>query len=419
MIKVAEFMKRHGMDAERIDLTECTKAYLAAMEKGLQTAQDTVPMIPTYLSGEGKLPTGRRVAVIDAGGTNFRTALAVSGKGGVALECVDKHVMPGAEEPTDWDGFISHVADCLMPLMEYTEDIGFCFSYPAEVTEDIDCRVLSLTKQVSISGAEGKLLGAALRRALSVRGARAGKIVVLNDTPAALLGGMTLAKSSGYDGFMGMVAGTGFNTCCILPRDRIIKLSLPSGGKMLVNLESGSFAGFPRGDFDLEMDAGLPDTGFYTAEKMISGRYLGSLCMYILKHAVREGLFSDRASETILKMTEVTTPTIDKWGGGRFPKGFTSEDKVNLVYIINELFERSARCMTCCLCAMLELTGEGTVKPVCISVDGSLFGKSKLLRPELERLMDVYTGEIMSRKYEFVTGEDMSMLGTAAAVLLN
>lgn len=419
MIKVAEFMKRHGMDAERIDLAEYTRAYLTAMERGLEAAQDTVPMIPTYLRCEGKPALGRRAAVIDAGGTNFRTALAVSAKGGIALERVDKHVMPGAEEPADWNGFISHVADCLMPLMAEAEDIGFCFSYPAEVTEDVDCRVLSLTKQVSISGAEGKLIGSELRRELEARGVRVGKIVVLNDTPAALLGGMSMVKSSGYEGFMGMVAGTGFNACCMLPQHKIPKLSLPGGGKMLVNLESGSFDGFPRGDLDLEMDGELPDTGRYTAEKMMSGRYLGRLCMYILKQAAREGLFSDRASETILKMTEVTTPTIDKWGGGRFPKGFTSEDKVNLVYIINELFERSARCMSCCLCAMLMLTGEGTVKPVCISVDGSLFGKSKLLRPELERFMDIYAGEIMGRKYEFVTGEDMSMLGTAAAVLLN
>ena len=33
--------------------------------------------------------------------------------------------------------------------------------------------------------------------------------------------------------------------------------------------------------------------------------------------------------------------------------------------------------------------------------------------------MDIYAGEIMGRKYEFVTGEDMSLLGAAAAVVLN
>lgn len=419
MIKIAEFMKKHGMDAGRVDMTEYTKSFLNAMELGLAATQDTVPMVPTYLRAGAKLPKGRKVAVIDAGGTNFRTGLASFGENGAVLERVDRHIMPGAEEPADWDEFISHVADCVKPFMEEAEDIGFCFSYPAEVTEDIDSRILSLTKQVKINGAEGRLLGAELRKALVRRGVRVGKIVVLNDTPATLLGGMSLVKSSKYEGFIGMVAGTGFNACCMLPQDRITKAGMTGGRKMLINIEAGSFDGFPRGSCDLEMDGGLPDTGRYTGEKMISGRYLGELCMYVLKRAAREGQFSDRATETILKMTEVVTPTIDKWGSGRFPKGFTSEDKVNLVYIINEIFERSARCIACCLCAVLMLTGEGREKPVCIAVDGSLFGRSKLLRPELEKFMDIYAGEILGRKYEFVTGEDMSLLGTAAAVLLN
>ncbi len=419
MLKVAEFMKRHGMDAERVDLTEYTKAYLASMERGLRESCDTVPMIPTYLRGEGKLPRGRKAAVIDAGGTNFRTGLISFGENGVVLERVDKHNMPGTDKAAQWEEFISHVADCVMPLMDEAEDIGFCFSYPAEVTEDIDSRILSLTKQVKILGAEGKLLGAALRQELEGRGVKVGKIVVLNDTPATLLSGMALVKKSKYEGFVGMVAGTGFNTCCMLPQDKIEKLGLEGERKMLINLESGSFDGFPRGDCDLEMDKHLSDSGHYIGEKMISGRYLGELCMYILKLAASEGLFSEHTTETILKMTEVSTPTIDKWGSGRFPKGFTGEDKINLVYIINEIFERSARCMACCLCAILMLTGEGKDKPVCIAVDGSLFSKSKLLRPELEKFMDIYAGEIMGRKYEFVTAEDMSLLGTAAAVLLN
>lgn len=34
---------------------------------------------------------------------------------------------------------------------------------------------------------------------------------------------------------------------------------------------------------------------------MISGRYLGQVCMYTLKMAAAEGLFSERASEIIEK----------------------------------------------------------------------------------------------------------------------
>lgn len=418
MIKVAQFMKDHGMDAERVDLAEYTKAFADAMHAGLAAPQKNMPMLPTYLYSSGKLQKGEKAIVIDAGGTNFRTALiGFDGKKAV-IDALDKRPMPGAAEPATWEQFISCVADCVQPLLKQAKDIGFCFSYPVEITPECDGKVLGLTKQVEIEGAVGSYLGASLRAELEKRGEKVGRIVVLNDTPATLLAGKVLSKGS-FDGYIGLVAGTGCNTCCEIECGKIGKLGLTGGGKMLVNLESGSFRAFPRGDADLAMDEDLPDTGAYVAEKMISGRYLGQVCMYTLKMAAKEGLFSERATEIIEKMTEVTTPTIDKWGSVRFPKGFNSEDRVNLVYIISEIFERSARCIASKLCGILEITGAGSSRPVCIAVDGSLYSESKLLRPELERFMDVYAGEIMGRRYEFVNAENMSLIGTAAAVLMS
>lgn len=418
MIKVAQFMKDHGMDAERVDLAEYTKAFADAMHAGLAAPQKNMPMLPTYLYSSGKLQKGEKAIVIDAGGTNFRTALiGFDGKKDV-IDALDKRPMPGAAEPAAWEQFISCVADCVQPLLKQAKDIGFCFSYPVEITPECDGKVLGLTKQVEIEGAVGSYLGASLRAELEKRGEKVGRIVVLNDTPATLLAGKVLSKGS-FDGYIGLVAGTGCNTCCEIECGKIGKLGLTGGGKMLVNLESGSFRAFPRGDADLAMDEDLPDTGAYIAEKMISGRYLGQVCMYTLKMAAKEGLFSERATEIIEKMTEVTTPTIDKWGSSRFPKGFNSEDRVNLVYIISEIFERSARCIASKLCGILEITGAGSSRPVCIAVDGSLYSESKLLRPELERFMDVYAGEIMGRRYEFVNAENMSLIGTAAAVLMS
>ncbi len=418
MIKVAQFMKAHGMDAERVDLTESTKAFTEAMLAGLSAPQKEMPMLPTYLYASGRLRKGEKAVVIDAGGTNFRTAIVCFDGKNALIESLEKRPMPGAEKPAAWDEFISCVADCVQPLLAQSPDIGFCFSYPVDITPERDGRVLGLTKQVEIEGAVGSYLGAALRSELERRGERPGRIVVLNDTPATLLAGKALAHGS-YDGYIGLVAGTGCNTCCEIECGRIAKLGLEGGKKMLVDLESGSFNAFPRGDADMAMDADLPDTGEFTGEKMISGRYLGQVCMYTLKMAAAEGLFSERATEMIEKMTEVTTPTIDKWGSGRFPKGMSSEDKVNLVYIINEIFERSARCIASMLCGILELTDAGRQRPACIAVDGSLYSAGRLLRPELERFMDVYAGEIMGRRYEFINAENMSLIGTAAAVLLS
>ncbi len=419
MIKAAEFMVRHGMNADRVELDTYSKALYEAMQSGLREKQDTVPMIPTYLRGEKQVPRDRKVAVIDAGGTNFRTALVSFTREGVQLEKLEKHDMPGSKEPAEWSEFISHTAEVLLPIVNEAEAIGFCFSYPAEVTPDKDSRVLNLTKQEELHGAEGRFLSADLIAELKKLGVPEKKIVTLNDTPATLLGGSALLKKSMYGGFIGLVAGTGVNTSCMLPDKKIEKLGLKSNEKMLVNLETGSYCGFPRGDFDIEMDNELSDAGKSTSEKMMSGRYLGPLCLRTLRAAAQEDVFSEKGRAFVEELKFLDTPAADKWGNGKLPKGIYGEDAVNLVYIINEIFDRAARCTACLLCAILMLTGEGADKPVCIAVDGSLYKKSRLFKPLLEDCMAIYADEIMGRKYEFVTADEATMLGTAAAVLLN
>lgn len=419
MDNVKNFMLRHGMNADRVELERYSKAFCECMERGLAEKQANVPMIPTYLRLDGQLPKNKKAAVIDAGGTNYRTALISFGDHGCSLENIERSPMPGTLLPAHWSDFIRRTADAIEPMLSETNLIGFCFSYPAEVTPDIDSRVLGLTKQVKLLGAQGRLLGADLNAELERRSIGKKKIVVLNDTPATLLGGSAMLDRGEYGGFIGMVAGTGTNTCCMLPERRIAKLGLHGEDKMLVNLESGSFDGFPRGDFDLEMDNTLPDTGYYIAEKMCSGAYLGKLSRHTLQAAAREGLFSSAAAEHLLRLPELDTPTADAWASGKLPERFGDADRDKVVYIIHELFDRAARCMCCNLSAILLLTGEGADKPVCISVDGSLFKKSALFRPHLEKHMQEFAGETLARKFEFVTCDETTLLGTAAAVLLN
>lgn len=417
MLKIAEFMIDRGMNADAVQVYDCAKLFCERAKAGLLKKRDELPMIPTYLKAPSQKPISGKAAVIDAGGTNLRLALVEFEKGKPTITEMKNLPMPGSDRSVTWDEFIGTTARELLPFAEAADATGFCFSYPAEALPALDSRVLGLTKQVSIENAVGRLPGADLAAALCDLGCRGKKIVVLNDTPAVLLGGAALHGTKKRDGYIGLIAGTGLNTCCALKGTDIPKLG--SGGKMLVNLESGSFSGLHRGEIDLAMDADLPDTGYYIGEKLCSGRYLGTLCMYILKAAAKEGIFSDYAAGVIEKMTEVTTPTIDKWGRGRFPKGFSAEDKVNLVYIINELFDRAARCAASELCGIMLLTGQGAAEPVCIAVDGSLYTKSALFAPMLHEYMEIYAGEIMERRFEFVSGENLTLLGTAAAALSN
>lgn len=418
MLRIAEFMIDKGMNADAVKVYDCARLFCERASSGLAAAQDELPMIPTYLKAPSQKPISGKAAVIDAGGTNLRLALVEFEKGKPNIAELKNLPMPGSDSAVAWEDFISLIASELLPFAKAADSLGFCFSYPSEALPELDCRILGLTKQVKIENAVGKLPGAELKCSLGLLGCHVEKSVVLNDTPAVLLGAAALHGAKGCDGYVGLIAGTGLNTCCALPVGDIAKLNA-QGGKMLVNLESGSFSGFERGSIDLSMDTLLPDSGYYVGEKMCSGRYLGMLCMHILKAAAEEGIFSDYASEVIGKMTEVTTPTIDKWGRGRLPKGFSAEDKVNLVYIINELFDRAARCAASELCGIMLLTGQGREKPLRIAVDGSLYSKSALFAPQLHEYMEVYAGEIMERRFEFVSGENLTLLGTAAAALTN
>lgn len=407
------------MKAERIDLDACTKKIYSDMQQALKEKVSTLPMLPTYLRADADIPKYRKVAVIDAGGTNFRTALVSFSDEGPVIEKLERHDMPGVKEPADWSEFISHTAKCVLPLMDEAEAIGFSFSYAADITPEKDGRVIEITKQVEILNASGKLLGADLMAELKRLGAPEKNIIVINDTPATLLGGTAMLKKSNYSGLIGLVVGTGANACCMIEENRIEKMGFTGRDRMMLNLESGYYCGFPQGDFDIEMDNNLPDKGNGIAEKMSSGRYLGEVCLYTLKAAAREGVFSKKAADFFLGLDVLETPTADIWGTGKLPKAVIGEDAVNSVYIINEVFNTSARIIACTLCGILMLTGDGENKPVCIAVDGSLYNKSKLFKPALFDYMAIYAGEIMGRKFEFVTASEATILGTAAGALIN
>lgn len=419
MKKAEKFMRSHGMDAGRVDIEKYSEMFCGCMERGLDGPTDTVPMLLTYLRGDAQVPKGEKAAVIDAGGTNFRAALVSFEDDGFRLHGINRSLMPGTERPAEWEEFITHCVDSIEPFLGETDKIGVCFSYPMESTRTVDGRVLSMTKQVKVLGASGKLIGESITGELGKRGVHGKRIVVLNDTPATLLGGLAGLDRSEYGGFIGLVVGTGVNTACMLPENGIKKLPSGSDRKMLINVESGSFNGFTQGDFDRAMDAALPDTGCYTGEKMCSGAYFGELCRYTLVGAAKEGLFSQPAAEYFEGLKRLETYEADAFGMGRLPDFFSETDARRTVYIVSELYSRSSRCMSSILSGMLKLTGEGKEKPVCIAVDGSLFKKSNLFREKLVEDMNAYAAKKLGRKFEFKTCEETSLLGAAAAALIN
>ena len=419
--KARDFLKRHGMVPEAICPSALAGKMAEEMEQGLAGKGGSLPMIPTYLKDRGEIAKGKSAAVIDAGGTNFRRALVTFTEDGCQLEQLSKSKMPGIESPASWEEFIAFTAEKIMPLMEKTDCIGFCFSYSAEITPELDGRVIRIDKEVTITGSAGKLVAASLRAELERRGVHGKRIVILNDTAAVLLGGLAAIDPGKYSAVFGQVSGTGTNTCCALPLNRIGKLGLVGDESIIVNTESGMYAGMPRGDFDRLLDQQSANPGQKFFEKMTAGVYLGELCRLMLLAAAEEDLLMPETAETVRALKRIDSAVIDAWASGEGLEDICAEDREFIKVLCLALFERSARCMCTNIAALLLLTGAGKEekKPACVCAEGSLVQKGRHYRPMLEALLEREVSGAMGMHVRLLLGEDSTLPGSAAAALLN
>ena len=418
---VERFLQRYGMLDPEFDFDGCVSGMCADMQRGLNGEDSSYPMIPTYLKTTDSIPENRYAVVIDAGGTNFRCGLAHFENGRCIIEQVKKTKMPGIERPATWDQFISFVADEIEDLVPLTDLIGFCFSYSAEITPEIDGRVICIDKEVNILGCEGKLVGKSLSEELACRGFPGKHVIILNDTAAVQLGGFAKHLSDGYSACFGQVSGTGSNTCCTVRGDQIHKLS----GKpfdMIVNLECGSYDGLHGGLFDQDLDRNTHSPGTKHFEKMTAGVYLGELCHRALCKAGEDGLLTPGCTRVLASLPHLESSVMDDWaaGNGLAEVAESENDVIVISELAQFLFRRSALLMCANLVAMTELTDAGMHgEKAAIFAEGSLVQRNHFYAPELKRLLQTHLREKRGRDVTLVIEDGTTLPGAAAAVLLN
>ena len=419
-MKSAEaFFVQYGMISPSFDFATCVAQMCSDMERGLRGQHSSYPMIPTYLKTSGQVPEGEYVAVIDAGGTNFRSALARFENGVCHIEQVKKIGMPGIGEPATWEEFVSFVADAIEPFMDKTDKIGFCFSYSADITPDVDGRVNEIDKEVVITGCEGRLVGRNLCAELERRGYPGKRAVIINDTAAVQLGGMAKHLNDGFVSCFGQVSGTGTNTCAAVPGQKIEKVE--NAFDMIVNFECGSYEGLEQGLFDRQLDEKSHNPGKKHLEKMTAGVYLGELCHLALLRAAEDGLLSEQCGERLRAMPLLNSAQADAFSCGEGIEILTDdeEDAVFIRELAGILFRRSALLMCANLTAMAELTDAGRNGTTAVFAEGSLVQHSHLYAPELKRLMKQHLQEERGRDVRLIIEEDTTLPGAAAAALLN
>lgn len=413
--KVDSFLNKNDAYYETININKLIKNFIKEMNKGLRNEISSLKMIPLNLVFEKKLKikNSENILVIDAGGTNLRIAIVSLKEQNIVISEFRKYELPGSKEEIYYKDFFRIIGDYIAPFIDNINKIGFCFSYPAEATNNNDGKVISLSKQIKIKEMEGKLLGEELNFWLKKRK----KIVVLNDTVATLFS--LLAVNKEFSSSIGFVLGTGTNCSFIYNDEKII------------NIEAGNFDKLNLSKFDNELDTNKPDRGSYVLEKMIAGKYLGELAYILIKNAIDEKVFfSKNANELIKEMIQAEDISI--YLNCPFAKdnllGFIvnekledKKDRIVLFLLFENLIERVAKLSSVVLSAvsLFIQKGENPLYPVGIVADGSTFNKLYKLK---ERSL-FYLNNILRLKhhvyYEVLNVDNAPIIGSAIAAFLN
>jgi hexokinase len=259
-------------------LIDIAEGMAREIRKGLAASDGDLLCLPTFILLSDRPDPGNAL-VIDVGGTHVRCAvvgLAAGHPPAVIQGPVTDKIPARRGAAISGNAFLESLAGVVERLRPPAGlPLGYCFSYPARPTPDGDAVILHWTKELFVEETIGRKAGGMLRDHLRDRFPELaiGEVIVINDTIAALLAGMSVSPT---DAPVGLIIGTGTNLALLLPPAHIPKLA---GGPyrqtpLPVNLESGNFHPPHLNQWDEALDAASHNPGRQRFEKAVSGYYL-------------------------------------------------------------------------------------------------------------------------------------------------
>lgn len=391
----ADFMRKHGALAEQIRGREALGALLEAMDRGL-AGEGNIPMLPSYLSPGISVPADGVCCVLDAGGTNLRTALArFDADGTCRLERLTKQPMPGTGGELSHRELYDAMAAPVRKLGSFGK-VGFCFSYNVTMDRTLDGTLDFWCKEVRAPEAVGKYVGASLKAAL---GGECGDVRVLNDSVAAMLGA--------DDVQVGVILGTGVNVCYSERCDRIPKVPGDLRSEtMIISTEIGEFDGFSKSDFERVVIEASDAPGSAHAEKQCSGGYLGDVVCAAWRTAAAEDLLPEKFREASWDLAAISRYLTGE-AAPEIPEEAAARE------IAQRAVERAAK-IAAVLCAGPILRAGTPGDTVRVAVEGSqywrLTGFREVFHRELKLLL-----EPEGIAWEIVRAENACLVGAARA----
>lgn len=380
------------LDLSLDQLRDVRDALTARLTQGLAEDGGEIRAIRAHLPPPPAGLTGEAL-VVDTGGTNMRAAL-VRFRPDAPPEVYRGPVqakLPVREgEQLDAAEFYRRQAALATKLDAPSGlPVGYCFSYPSDVLENRDARLIRWTKGVDIPGVEGELVGTGLKDALTEAGLAPTHVAVLNDTVASLLAGSMV-----FDGeprhVLGLIAGTGTNMAGYHDGSDAPKLKSPA--TMAINYESGNFDPPHLCAADDVVDQGTDHPGQQRLEKALSGYYLPFIWAAILGDAAD------------LDPHEGTGPLVELRDNG--PDGEGRE-------VARLVLQRSADLVAAAL------AGAGAVydaERIGILAEGTLFWRAT---GYVDRVQDTLRALAKpGQRFEILSTDDANLIGAAVAALV-
>ena len=423
--KVIDFLLSHKMHWSDFCGDENIDHFCLEMERGLNGEKSSLGMIPSFIDPHSPFLRDKPVIVIDAGGSNLRIASVTIAKSGeVIISHFQKHPMPGVQKEVSKKEFFEKIANWMRPVIDVSDRIGFCFSYPTEMHDNLDGKLLSFSKEIKAHEVIGANIGEELLKSLKDKGlSHDKKLVLLNDSVATLLAGKARGESREYEKYLGFILGTGCNLAYTEKSSAIKKMSsaLPH---QIVNLESGNYNGLVQGEADLILDKQTINPSHQLFEKKVGGAYFGALCRETIKLA-GESIFSSSAAQYFTHPLEINSKHIGDFLKNPHQKAspfstLKTMDKEILYYLLDEMISRSVFAVCFQMASVMVRSGEGKnpLYPICINVDGSTIHKTHSYHDRLNFFLREYVQKKSDIFYELTKVEEAPLIGSAIAALM-
>lgn len=372
------------------------------LQEGLAADGQEIACFPTYL-GVGSANLSGEALVLDLGGTNLRAARVrvTAGQPELTAGPAGAQLPIRRGEPLPTETYLEIQTSALQaaaPEAGEALPLGYCFSYPAKAQLDGDAVLTRWTKGVDIPGVVGQPVGALLREHAASVGLQLPKVVVINDTVAALYASLALGPA---DGYIGLIVGTGTNMASFFSAHAVPKMpqelhkTFPT---LPVNLESGNFKPPHMNRYDDLLDEQSENPGYQRFEKSVSGAYLGRLFALACASCPFD---RERGAQGLVELLADANASVEHRE------------------LAQSILNRSADYVAASLAGLCAyLNGFGTLGTVRILAEGSLFWKAPGYASRVEHSLQSIC-EALGQKTRCIIAPlpHANLFGTAFAVL--